>query len=240
MRLTLASSAAPDAHLDELVRACRRKGLDGLELVDGDGHGVRLDAEASRTRASADARAGGVVLTSFRLADADALPDVPTGSVHGASPPLLVPLVAGARLQDLRRAAAAFAGAHRPLVVSSPDAALLAEAATAAPSVEVAWDFLPGATDPGDVDDLLRTVGRRLTHVRLFGGGPESVGQGGTGIGRMVAGLAQRGFPGALVITPSSLHYRIAWSTWLGRRGGWGCSGKATPAEPIALHRSPA
>ena len=230
MRLTLSSAAAPDASFDQLVEACRRKGLQGLELVDGDAHGLGpLDP----------VRAVGVTLTGFRLADPRALPDPVSVSGRGARPPYLVPVTTAAELSGVLEAAAALPGAGARAIVASADPALLVDAARSDPSIGVAWDFVPGSGDPADLERLLDAAGRRLTHVRLFGGGPESMSQGGTGVGTLVARLARAGFSGALVITPSSRSYRLAWNSWLGRRGGWGCSGKATPSEPIALQRAP-
>jgi hypothetical protein len=62
-----------------------------------------------------------------------------------------------------------------------------------------------------------------LSYIRLEGGGPESAMQEGRGIGDLMRRLALAGYSGPLILTPSSPRYRVAWSTWLGRRGGWGC-----------------
>lgn len=236
MRLTLSSTAAPDATLSDLVDACRRKGLDGLELVQGEGHGV-MPAAASRSAPDIAPNAG-VVLTGFRLADAGELPAALDGA-RGAPTPLLVPVETATELAGVLQVAERGGGGGR-LVVSSADIEVLAQAVLADQRVGVAWDFVPGAGDPDDVETLLDRAGRRLRHVRLFGGGPETASQGGTGVGKLMARLARAAYAGALVITPSSPRYRVAWSTWLGRRGGWGCSGKATPSEPIVLQRTSA
>lgn len=90
MRLGLSSTAAPDAHLDELLEACARRGLRALELRDGDEHGVSdrphgIGGAAARERA----HAAGVVISGFRSEDADGdLRLVPLATAAGA--PILV------------------------------------------------------------------------------------------------------------------------------------------------------
>ena len=40
-----------------------------------------------------------------------------------------------------------------------------------------------------------------------------------------------------LILAPSSTRYRVAWETWLGRRGGWGC-GSSGERSLTALQRA--
>ena len=237
MKLTLSSAAAPEASLDELLAACGRKGLGGLELTEGDGHGVGTGPD-ELSLATARARAGGVALTGLRLAGPDAVEGIESAGAAGL-PPLVVPLVDGPGSHALLRSADALARAGRSVALASHDARLLASAARCTDAPTLAWDFTPGSTDPADLHALLGAAGARLAHVRLFGGGPETVGQAGGGIGTLLAGLAVAAFRGALVVTPTSPRFRVAWGTWLGRRAGSGCSGKATAAEPLPLRPPP-
>ena len=111
MRLSLSSSAAPDARLVELVAACARRGLAGLELVDGDAH--RVTAGLSQT-------GGGVIRAAARNAGVEicayyrtALEPADLGaalSIAGAlGVPLVVPVdnIDRATLADLAGTAAA-------------------------------------------------------------------------------------------------------------------------------------
>ncbi|HET9947764.1 MAG TPA: hypothetical protein VFQ22_02445, partial [Longimicrobiales bacterium] len=67
MRLGLSSAAAPDAPLDELLAACVRRGLEVLELRDGDGHGVSEGPDAvGGAEARRRALEAGVTLSGFR------------------------------------------------------------------------------------------------------------------------------------------------------------------------------
>lgn len=233
MKLTLSSSAAPDANLGVLLEACVRKGLAGLELVEGDAHGLDRPGEVAALRRTMEEV--GVAPTGLRLREPSGPGDGRLLRVAGElGAPLLLP-VDGLDAEQAATAAASWLDAGGPVTLSSAQATLLARIGRAVPEVALAWDLRPGAAGLEELQVLLDGAGPRLTHVRLFGGGPESAAQGGLGLGALMARLAGARYGGALVLTPSTDRYRVAWSTWLGRRSGWGCSGKATQSEPIAL-----
>jgi hypothetical protein len=106
---------------------------------------------------------------------------------------------------------------------------------------ECAWEIDCNAFDPGDdAAEVLARLGARLRYIRLIGGGPEAVMQEGRGIGALMSRLALAGYNGALILTPSSPRYRVAWETWLGRRGGWGCGSEASDPAVVRLGAAPA
>jgi hypothetical protein len=74
-----------------------------------------------------------------------------------------------------------------------------------------------------------------LRYIRFIGGGPEAALQEGRGIGTLMGRLALAGYNGAVILAPSATRYRVAWESWLGRRGGWGCGSKSAAAELVHL-----
>src|SRR5690606_10272033 len=102
----------------------------------------------------------------------------------------------------------------------------------------LAWEVDPSAEDvSARIPALLRAAGPYLRHIRLLGGGPESVQHEGRGIGPLMAHLALAGYDGPLALAPSTARYRTAWSAWLGRGGGWGCGSKASDPSLVQLNR---
>ena len=102
--------------------------------------------------------------------------------------------------------------------------------------VGLAWDLKPGDDDPILMAQVLAAAGTRLRYIRLHGGGPETAGQTGRGIGLLMARLAVARFAGPLVLLPSDPRFHLAWRAWLGRAGGWGCGSKQS--DPIPLRPS--
>lgn len=246
MRLGLCSGAAPDASLDELLEAAGRRGLTALELREGDAHGIGGATSRTATAAAERAAAAGVGITGYRAtrqamipeADPAGLPDprrlARLGEQLGAAILVDGEDVVEGRLELVRRIVAE--GVSAALVVRGQGAPVEARRA-ADEGLDVAWEADPGACDPGAiVAELLVAAGPRLRHVRLHGGGPESAMHEGRGIGEMTGRLALAGYDGTVILTPTSARYRIAWQTWLGRRGGWGCGGKT--ADPELVHLS--
>ena len=245
MRLGLSSAAAPDADLEELTAACLRRGLAGLELRTGDAHGIAPDRSSlERAAAAAHAAAAGVVITGYRVC----LPGDPVRLARLAESlgaPILLDCEgdsegdAGART---RRIPAALRlrelGAAVAIVVRGAAAAEDARAARDA-GLSVAWDADPEAGSlAAQAEALLRDCAGALRHIRLMGGGPEVALHEGKGIGALMAQLALSGFDGELVLSPGSSRYYVAWESWLGRRGGWGCGSKAETAV-VPLAREP-
>ncbi len=231
MRLTLSDAADSEAGPDELLDAARRRGFAGVELS-RDLPRVAADMHAGRWTPTEGLRVEG-----FRTAEAqDAyhprLKDV--SSALGV--PVIVPLEELSRHAGAaRRLAQEYAEAGGKLVGGSIDPDLLRWVGGHIPEMAVALDVIPGETTPGDVTRAADATGDRLTHVRLFGGGPEAADQDGTGVGGLMCQLARKRFRGALVVTPSHRRYRVAWRSWLGRRGGWGCGGSSVELPVVQL-----
>jgi hypothetical protein len=248
MRLALSSAAAPDASFDDLLEACARRGLHALELECGHGHlldpGRASPGDAAHARARA--AAAGIHIAGLRLPGGH---EDPGGSgALGADPgdlmafalslgaPLLIPAVRAV---------------HAPRVLEAGKVmAVLPAGAAALPALDLlegesryssrlplAWDVDP-AQDLSAAAELIARLGSRLRHVRLYGGGPESAAQEGRGVGALMARLALAGFTGTLALAPSSPRYRVAWSAWLGRRGGWGCGSTAEDRDLVTLETS--
>lgn len=252
MRLSLSSAAAPDADLDDLLEACVRRGISGLELEAGHAHGLtEADPEAART-ARGWMSEGGVEVVGFRL-PAPSIGDVASLAVFArslAAPLVLVPEGEGVEpvLQALERAGHLASARARVLVsldgVSAETACradLVNRVSGVSPDVGVAWEVDPESGDPARAArELVEGLGGSLRLIRLRGGGPETARQEGRGVGALMGTLALAGYDGPLVLAPTSPRYRVAWSAWLGRRGGWGCGSKTADPELVRLVTEPA
>lgn len=248
MRLALSSEAARGATPRELIAACARRGLAGLELhlpdllLDG---GVESIADA--TSLGATARSAGVEICGIyrpRLAADEIVASAAAAAALGA--PLVVP-VWGFDRALLPRACEVFAEHEARLLLAHGTDARVVDAirwlADAVPNRDViglAWEVRPGADDPARVPDVLEAAGSWLRYVRLHGGGPEAAAQAGMGIGALMARLTLVRYAHPLVLTPSEPRYHVAWNAWLGRSGGWGCGSKHAEREsarPVASLR---
>lgn len=239
MRLALSSAAAPDLALPDLIGACERRGLGALELVSGHAHGLEPGLpRAEMLAVVAAARACGIEIAAFRAATGeDALGPAMASFAGALRVPVIAPADALGRAQTLLAAEHyAAAGATLLLAVSGEPAAIddaLRLVRVAKPgALGLAWDAAPGPALVQAHETIAR-AGDALRHVRLLGGGPESAGSEGTGIGPLMAALALGRYPGAVAIAPSTPRFRLAWSAWLGRRG-WGC-GSAGEAKLTPL-----
>lgn len=233
MRLGLCSGALPDASLGALLESAARRGLSVLELRDGDGHGVDPARPLAAASMLERARASGVAVVGYRdTTSSEPLHVARLGRLTGR--PILVdgPLGLAARLERAGRIGGR--GASVAVVVSGPRAAEDARAVRRE-GLAVAWDAAPEDDLGQTLASLLDEAGAHLRHIRLHGGGPEAGMHEGKGIGEMTGRLALAGYDGTLILTPSSPRYRIAWQTWLGRRGGWGCGSKSANEELVTL-----
>lgn len=224
MRLGISSDADPQATLDQLVAACGRRGLSALELrVMGEAGSVRGGAAAewlSGAAALHGDRAPAVTGLLVDVADAEAL------ALRSAG--LDTPLVLAGDASPAERLTLAdhltTAGYTVLPLMEGPAGCWMDDALAA--GRPVAWQIDDQVSDPaGDLRRILQRP-RLLAYVRMAGGGPETTEQGGRGIGEAMTRLALAGYAGPLILTPSSRRYRVIWSTWLGRRGGWGCGSK--------------
>lgn len=234
MRLGISSAAAPDASFDELLSACVQRGLGALELRAGHGHGLSAGVGAAlaadaRERA-ADAH---IVIAGYRTDDA-----TDAAALAALSRALGAPvIVAGSGTVEER-----IERVHA-IVAAGGDAILAARGAARewAGHVQTGPDFV------WDADPLTTDVATELEHVLagappraigLQGGGPESAMHEGRGVGALMGRLALAGYRGPLILAPSSTRYRVAWETWLGRRGGWGCGSSGDERSLTALQRT--
>lgn len=245
MRLSLSSATAPDAALADLFAACVRRGLTGLELVEGHGHGVSTDVEASRAEAvHAAAREVGIRICALYREGLERAELERTARMVAALGAPLVVAAAGVDRQILPEAFIAFraAGAHLLLAHGSEPAAveLLRRFLATLPDTEtvgLAWEVRPKRDDHELVGGVLRAAGPHLRYVRLHGGGPEAAEQTGMGVGALMARLALARYARPLILTPSDPRYHYIWRSWLGRAGGWGCGSKQSDPSLVTLEQ---
>lgn len=236
MRLGLSSAVAPSASLDELLAACARRGLGALELREEDAHGVD-PGEGSRAGAAAAKRAAaaGIGITGYRAGSAGTDLRLARLAERLGAPVLLED---GPLSRRLDRGEGLVAVGARVAIVVRGERALEDAAAATARGLDLAWDVDPAEVEPAMVAaKLLSAFGARLLQIRLSGGGPETALHEGRGVGELMGRLALAGYRGALVLTPSSRRYRVAWEGWLGRRGGWGCGSRTADPSLVRLAR---
>jgi sugar phosphate isomerase/epimerase len=243
MELALSSAAAPDLPLDDLLAACQRRGLSGLELAAGDAHGVSPALPAAALDAvRARAAEAGVRLLGYRVGRLEEAGD-PLALRLSATLGIPVLLPCGALLATGMHALAeryAATGAtlllaHRTWMQEAASARGFVHPARSG-TVGLCWEVDPGAAVAEQAHPVLRAAGDSLKYVRLSGGGPEAVEQTGQGIGSLMARLALARYRGPVVLVPSTPRYRQAWRAWLGRRSGWGCGSRSADATLVVLN----
>lgn len=238
MRLGLSSAAAVAATFTELAAACSLRGLSAVELRTGDSHGIELDTDwsAAAAAAVAAAAAAGVSIAGFRSDDPSAEP----GQLARLSAALgccIIVADEGASADRMDRARRIRGQGGHALVLARGPAVEWHDAIRAA-GEDYGWEVDASCTDIAADADLVLGVGEpAVRYIRFIGGGPEASLQEGRGIGTLMGRLALAGYAGPIILSPSSPRYRVAWESWLGRRGGWGCGSKA--ADPV-LVRLPA
>jgi hypothetical protein len=233
MRLALSSAAAPDAGLSELLEACTRRGLGALELRAGDAHGIAPGDPFGAVDAAGRASAAGVLISGFRASSGDDLLHLARLAEALGAPLLLEGGSVAERAVRAQRLADS--GTEVVLVVGGPDAVHQASL-VADMGLAFAWDAAPGQRPVGeDAQRLLDERGGKLTHITLLGGGPEAALHEGRGVGELMGRLALAGFTGTLTLAPASRKYHVAWETWLGRRGGWGCGSRQQDGSLVNL-----
>jgi hypothetical protein len=236
MRLGLSSAAAPEASLDELLVACRRRGLGALELREEDGHGVSgAPGGIGGAEAQSRARAAGVEITGFRSRTGGE--DLALARVAaGAGAPILVAGSCCLPSRAERGAGLVSVGAEIAVTVHGDAAEEELERALAC-ECPLAWDVeVAGGNVGATAARLLSRLGDRLRHVRIIGGGPEAAMQEGKGVGELMGRLALSGYNGSVILAPSSSRFRVAWQAWMGRRGGWGCGSKEEDPSLVNLN----
>jgi len=224
MQLGLSSDAAPDASVDELVATCARRGLAALELT------IWPGLHADQLFRSFDRQGDTVRLTGL-LSD-DTLHAQRLASLSRSTGIPIILQTAGDLHTGIRhtRTIIDYGGEAR-LFVRGPAEQWLDQVVNA--GLKFAWHVDDSCSDPGgDAERILQRTGE-IEYVRLAGGGPETGTQEGRGIAPLMRALALASYSGPLILTPSSSKYRVIWSTWLGRRGGWGCGSKAESERPM-------
>jgi hypothetical protein len=223
MQLGISSDAAPDATAADLFAACTNRGLSAIELTAQTAAKTKDIVGVLRSLRRESVRVVGILGSATTYAH----------QLSALSRNVRAPVVVngaeelGARITFARSIIAH--GGTALVTVSGPAPVWLDTVARA--SIGFAWQVDAACTDPAHDADLILTAMGRIPYVRLVGGGPEAALQEGRGVGPLLSRLALAGFAGPLILTPSSHRYRIAWASWLGRRGGWGCGSKADRAE---------
>jgi len=228
MRLGISSEAALDAPVDELVAACERRGLGALGLVLGTAIGPDDVLEAAKIAADVSVRISGIVV--------DGCPDTLAMAALSrlANAPIIVRGDSDLHARIACTSAIVLEGGSALAFVSGSPATWLD--AVVGAGVEFAWHIDETCQDPAaDAAQILRARPIRL--IRLAGGGPELSTQNQRGIGDLMRALTLAGYDGPLIMTPSSQRYRVVWSAWLGRRGGWGCGSKTDSSQQsVPIH----
>lgn len=218
MQLGLSSDAAPDASVDELVATCARRGLAALELT------VWPGLHADKLFRSFDRQGEGVRLSGLLTDDAAHTQRLAALS-RSTGTPIIVRNSNDLRIGIRHANTIADYGGGALLFVSGPAEHWIEQVASA--GIKPAWHVDETCLDPAaDAKQIMDRFGA-IEYVRLAGGGPETTMQEGRGVSALMRTLALAGYSGPLILTPSSQKYHVAWSTWLGRRGGWGCGSKA-------------
>ena len=229
MKLILSSDALPDEPLPVLQRACRRRGLAGLELTVGSQQGHGLDAAAALAKPLS-------TLIPFQQSDPPVRWLRHTGPLHAAA--------------LLRWAEIAF-HLEAGLVISQPvdmppalevalqhdtnagEARRAADWAAQFNRAKTAWALDLTGDDSADLRHVLSLSRPTLGHLRLLGGGPEMQQSNATGSDDVWTQLALFGYSGTVALAPSDSKKTTldAWARWLLDRRGWGCG---TAAEKRA------
>ena len=208
MKLALSSAAAPGLGFDALIDACLRRGLEGVELVEGHAHGATPAAGAHRLAELRDrAAASGIEIVAYRLASAGS---VDVAAVHRMAEMLGAPVF--------------------------PAVCGLSCAVDDVEKVALCWQVEPAVGDvTPQIKPTLRAAGRMLACIRMCGAGPESAQWSGRGIGSLMVALTMSGFAGSLILAPSSVGTLPVWRTWLGRAKGWGCGSRNGDRDLVQL-----
>jgi len=223
MRLGISADAAPGATPAELAETCARRGFGVVELTlpsGGDTGALLAQIDAAEF---GTVRLAGIVSPCTGYANRLALLS------RDAGVPIIVADTSGlaARI-TFTRSIVAHGGAAL-LLVRGPAHEWLHAVLDA--GVRFAWQVDDDCTDPAlDAAMILQRAGR-IEYVRLLGSGPEATMHEGRGYGALITKLTLTGYDGPLVLAPSSTRYHVIWSTWLGRRGSWGCGTAAERAD---------
>lgn len=207
MILVLSSAAAPRITLSDLLDGCVRRGLQGLHLVEGHGHGISMESsESACMHALALCEDHNIVLSSLHAPSRRAVTPDRAAAVTQI---LRAPLVFGVDEppNDWTDAFQRAGGLHASSITLDAAKENVMDTARAWTDAE-----LPG-------------------HITLLGAGPESPQYEGRGIGSFMARLSLSAYQGVLVLAPTSRAVLPVWNAWLARGRSWGCgSHKSDPS----------
>jgi len=223
MQLTLSSAAVPDASIEALRSAARRRDLKALELVLGAGHGHGIGTPSKPGgRATTDPVPSQAGAPPVRWLLASRTPSVTDVLYWGRQASLLDAglLLRGAVLESpLGLPLALVHGTDRQEAQRAAAWARMHDANTC-------WTVELGQSTPEQVADVLEATAPTLAHVRLLGAGPEaqSAGPDTVGMGTVLKELALQGYSGTVALAPSANGAAADWREWLFEERGWGCN----------------
>lgn len=221
MGLCLSTQAAPELSLSDFEAACRKRGLDGGELLLSPNDDI--DGLLERVR-EARARVAGLRVEALGARTAEVL--AKASAKLGAPVSLAPGLVA---LSALPAWADAFKKQGGRLLLSAGtnldamSALSIAVRKLETSAVGIAWEVRPSAESLSDASAVLFAAIEFLGMVRLHGGGPEQKEQEGLGLGGLFTDLALSGYTGAIVLTPSHPEKLPRWAKWLASQKSAGC-----------------
>ena len=224
MKLILSTDALPDQSIDELVRACRRRALDGLEVVleSDQAHGLHEPTLSQGSCASLRrARRAGIAVEWFHAGRRQ------QGFAGWGRPAQR--LGAGLLLAETSEQPSG----GRVAQLHGSDDSVVRTAVNWAEhhDLRTAWQVEIREVDAGVIDRVLDRTAERLAHIRLLGGGPEAEELEGGAMGYLFRSLAMGGYQGTIAIAPSGRDRLDEWKKWLLDQRGWGCN---TAAEKRA------
>ena len=238
MKLALSSAAGPGASAAELAKACRRRGLSGIEYVQSAEVEAHNDVAAFRTALLA----AGLEFTGVLRPTLDGS-HIAAATVE--SPDTGAPIIVPAASFDwmlLPEVIEVFACTGGRLLLAHPshpelmtELHRLLQESDASPTVGLAWEFRPATDNTRMVEQVLENCGDQIRYVRMYGGGPEAHAQTGMGVGSVMGRLTLARYDGPVVLVPSEPRYHYVWSAWLGRAGGWGCGSKHADETLVTL-----
>lgn len=223
MQLVLSSTALPDASIETLRRAARRRALGGLELVLGVGP-VHEGAAARKGEPRDDAE-----VSTFQRGDP------PVRWLLMKSSPTVTDLLYWERHASLIDAGLLLRGAvpESPLGVpvarmhgTDVQAAQRAAAWARMHDAKTGWEVDLGALEEEQIEAVLDVTAPTLAHIRVQGAGPEAQAEssGASRMGTLLKALTLRGYSGTIALAPSARGNEGAWREWLFDERGWGCN----------------
>lgn len=214
MKLILSTDALPEQPVERILYACRRRGIEGLEVVVGEGQAHGLDA-ARNVRTFQDELRCPEISVEWLYARGEG---ENAGDWTGRAGDLGAGLVVSRDWTPSGEISAA------RVHTSEPESVAGVVAWADDHDGRTAWEVDVHRVSPETIARVLERSGRRLRHIRLIGGGPEVDASDGEGTGELFRRLALSGYQGTVALVPSSVDRRDNWREWLLERRDWGCN----------------